>query len=214
MNSVAIIDYGMGNLHSIAKAVEHVADDTTRIEVTRDAAVIRAADRVIFPGVGAIRHCMEELQQLDLVAVIKDVAKDRPLLGICLGMQAMLDHSDENGGVDCLGLIAGHVKRFPADMPGDNHPFLKVPHMGWNQVMQFDHPLWHGIAQNARFYFVHSYYAMPVLDAEVIGRSNYGLEFAAAVGRDNIAAVQFHPEKSQTAGLQLLNNFLNWDGQR
>lgn len=214
MNSVAIIDYGMGNLHSIAKAVEHVADASTRIKVTHDGAVIRAADRVIFPGVGAIKHCMEELQQLELIDVIKAVAQDRPLLGICLGMQAMLDHSDENGGIDCLGLIAGRVKHFPLDMPGDNHRFLKVPHMGWNQVAQFDHPLWQSIPQEARFYFVHSYYAMPVLDAEVIGKSDYGLEFAAAIGRDNIAAVQFHPEKSQTAGLQLLNNFLNWNGQR
>lgn len=214
MNSVAIIDYGMGNLHSIAKAVEHVADGDTRIVISRDADEIRAAERIIFPGVGAIKHCMEELAHYQLTEVLKEVAQDRPLLGVCLGMQALLDHSEENNGVDCLGLIAGRVKHFPLDMPGDNHPFLKVPHMGWNQVTQFDHPIWQGIPQDARFYFVHSYYAMPVLDSEIIGKANYGLEFAAAIGRDNIAAVQFHPEKSQVAGLQLLKNFLGWDGQR
>ena len=213
MKSVAIIDYGMGNLHSIAKAVEHVGGDAV-IEVTRDAARIRAADRVIFPGVGAIRHCMEELQHYALLDVIREVAADRPLLGICLGMQAMLEHSEENDGVDCLGLFAGEVKHFPLDMTDGLGRHLKVPHMGWNQVHQVDHPLWQGIPQDSRFYFVHSYYVEPADPADSLGQCRYGLEFTAAIGSGNRVAVQFHPEKSQSEGLKLLRNFLNWNGQR
>ncbi len=213
MTSVAIIDYGMGNLHSIGKAVEHVAGDL-RVMVTADAATIRRADRVIFPGVGAIRHCMQELQRLGLDDVIREVAGQKPLLGVCLGMQALLQFSEENGGTPALGLFAGQVRRFP---DGLRDPLsgerLKIPHMGWNQVQQRPHPLWAGIPQDSRFYFVHSYYVQPEQSAESAGTTDYGISFASAVARDGIFAVQFHPEKSQHNGLQLLANFIKWNGQ-
>jgi len=212
MNSLAIIDYGMGNLHSIAKAVEHVATDT-RIRISAEPAEILDADRVIFPGVGAIRHCMEELQRTGLDAVVREVAVSRPLLGVCLGMQALMEHSEENNGTDCLGLIPGRVTRFPTDMPDPlTGAALKVPHMGWNAVHQTDHPMWRGIAQDERFYFVHSYYVTPARSADRAGICTYGIYFTSAVAHANLFAVQFHPEKSQHAGLQLLANFLQWDG--
>ncbi|MCP5162765.1 MAG: imidazole glycerol phosphate synthase subunit HisH [Hahellaceae bacterium] len=219
MNTVAIIDYGMGNLHSVAKAVEHVAPDA-RVLVTDDANIIREADRVILPGVGAIRDCMAEIRRLGFDVLVKEVAQDRPLLGICVGMQALMKHSEENGGVDCIGLFPGEV-RFFGDSLADESGRLKVPHMGWNQVQHLvDHPLWHDIPENERFYFVHSYYVdalHPAVDSAdnsfVIGSASYGKQIAAAVGRDNIFAVQFHPEKSQHAGLTLLRNFAHWSGQ-
>lgn len=214
MASIAIIDYGMGNLHSIGKAVEHVAGDQ-RVWVTSDPDTILRATRVIFPGVGAIRDTMAELKRLGLDDTVRRVAEDKPLLGVCLGMQAMLDFSEENEGVDCLGLIGGQVRRFPdglADaLTGER---LKVPHMGWNQVNQSgDHPLWKEIEQDSRFYFVHSYYVDPNDPAHLVGRTEYGTGFAAAVARENLFAVQCHPEKSQHAGLQLLANFVRWDGE-
>lgn len=212
MNSLAIIDYGMGNLHSIAKAVEHVARDT-RIHISADPATILAADRVIFPGVGAIRHCMQELQRTGMDAVIREVAGSRPLLGVCLGMQALMEHSEENGGTDCLGLIPGRVTRFATDMPDPlTGASLKVPHMGWNAVHHNEHPMWHGIGQDERFYFVHSYYVTPARAQDRAGVCRYGIDFTSAVAHANLFAVQFHPEKSQHAGLQLLGNFLQWDG--
>ncbi|BAZ92788.1 imidazole glycerol phosphate synthase subunit HisH [Thiohalobacter thiocyanaticus] len=212
MNSLAIIDYGMGNLHSIAKAVEHVGADT-RIRISADPAHILDADRVIFPGVGAIGHCMEELRRTGLDDVIREVAVSRPLLGVCLGMQALMEHSAENGGTDCLGLIPGRVTRFPADMPDPlTGAALKVPHMGWNAVHHSDHPLWQGIDQDERFYFVHSYYVTPARAEDRAGVCTYGIDFTSAVAHANLFAVQFHPEKSQHAGLQLLANFLRWDG--
>jgi glutamine amidotransferase len=214
MASIAIIDYGMGNLHSIAKAVEHVAGDA-RVWVSAEAETIRRADRVIFPGVGAIRDCMVELQRLGLDAVLREVAQTKPLLGVCLGMQAMLDFSEENDGVDGLGLIPGRVRRFPAGLADPvTGERLKVPHMGWNQIhAASDHPLWKGIADGSRFYFVHSYYVEPADPAHLAGRTEYGLGFASAVARENLFAVQCHPEKSQHAGLQLLANFVRWNGE-
>ena len=213
MTSVAIIDYGMGNLHSIGKAVEHVAGDL-RVNVTADASTIRRADRVIFPGVGAIRDCMQELQRLGLDDVIREVAGQKPLLGVCLGMQALLEFSEENGGTPALGVFAGQVRRFPDGLRDANSgERLKIPHMGWNQVHQYAHPLWAGIPQDSRFYFVHSYFVQPARAQERAGTTDYGIEFTAAVARDGIFAVQFHPEKSQHAGLQLLANFVKWNGQ-
>ncbi|HSH29327.1 MAG TPA: imidazole glycerol phosphate synthase subunit HisH [Thiohalobacter sp.] len=212
MSSLAIIDYGMGNLHSIAKAVEHVAADT-RIHISADPARILAADRVIFPGVGAIGHCMQELQRTGLDAIIREVAVSRPLLGVCLGMQALMAHSEENGGTGCLGLIPGRVTRFATDMPDPlTGAALKVPHMGWNAVHHSEHPMWRGIAQDQRFYFVHSYHVTPARAADRAGVCNYGIDFTSAVTHANLFAVQFHPEKSQHAGLQLLANFLQWNG--
>lgn len=209
MSSVVVIDYGMGNLHSIAKALEHAGG---RVEVSRDPARIRAAERLVFPGVGAIRHCMEELERLELAELIREQAGQRPLLGVCLGMQAMLDFSEENEGTRALGLFPGRVRRFPEGLTDAAGTPLKVPHMGWNQVETRAHPLWDGIASGTRFYFVHSYYVDPARASDVRGWTEYGLGFASAIGRDNVFAVQFHPEKSQQAGLRLLANFLAWDG--
>ena len=208
MNSIAIIDYGMGNLHSVSKALEHVAPQASVI-VTSDAEIIRSADRVILPGVGAMRDCMGEIKRLGFDSLVKEVSAEKPFLGICVGMQALLDYSEENDGVDCIGLFEGPVKHFGETM-FENDVRLKVPHMGWNQVEQtVDHPLWQGIDDQCRFYFVHSYY-VPGDSAEVVGRTQYGKSIAAAVAKDHMFAVQFHPEKSQHAGLQLLKNFAAW----
>ncbi|ADE13276.1 imidazole glycerol phosphate synthase, glutamine amidotransferase subunit [Nitrosococcus halophilus Nc 4] len=207
MSSIAVIDYGMGNLRSVSKALEQVADKV-RVEVTSDPQRIRAADRVVFPGVGAIRDCMNELRHLNLDTIVAQCAADRPFLGICLGMQALLELSEENQGTSCLGILPGQVKHFDA---AEEH--LKVPHMGWNQVHQAHaHPLWRDIPQDCRFYFVHSYYTVPDEPSLIAGRTDYSTSFASALARDNIFAVQFHPEKSQKYGLQLLANFLTWNG--
>ena len=209
MKTVAIIDYGMGNLHSVSKAVEHVAPDT-RVLVTDNADQIRSADRVILPGVGAIRDCMAEIRRLGIDELVREVSADRPLLGICVGMQALMSRSEENGWVDCIDLFQSEV-RFFGDNLTENGERLKVPHMGWNEVRQtMDHPLWHDIPDGDRFYFVHSYYAEAEGNPDIAGCTHYGVDLAAAVARDNIFAVQFHPEKSQTTGLRLISNFLNW----
>jgi glutamine amidotransferase len=211
MNSIAIIDYGMGNLHSIAKAVEHVAADS-RVTVTSSAEDILSADRVIFPGVGGIGHCMQAIIDAGLDQVVVEAAATKPFLGICVGLQALLDSSEENDKTRCLGVISGKVLRFDHRLTDDSGNKLKIPHMGWNQVTQVEHPLWDDIAQNSRFYFVHSYFAMPDDIALVSGRTDYGGEIACALARENLFAVQFHPEKSQHAGLALLKNFSQWDG--
>ncbi len=213
MNSVAIVDYGMGNLRSVSKALECVAPDA-RVLVTSDPQQILEADRVIFPGVGAIHDCIAELSTRGLTAAIRACAADRPFLGICLGMQALFDFSDENGGTQALGILPGRVVRFSASsLDGDNPP-LKIPHMGWNHVQpQRVHPLWHGIPPDSRFYFVHSYYAQPADLGLVAATTSYNAPFACAVARGNLFAVQFHPEKSQRAGLTLLTNFMTWNGE-
>lgn len=209
---IAVIDYGMGNLHSVAKALEHVCPGA-RVSITADPALVEDADRVVFPGVGAIRDCMGEIKRLNVGDVVSQAMKSKPVLAICVGMQALLQSSEENGGVDCLGLLPGEVKFFGDNLVGSEGEKLKVPHMGWNNVQQtIDHPLWQGIEQNSRFYFVHSYYVVPEADAHVAGRCDYGVNFAAALSHNNLFAVQFHPEKSADAGLQLLRNFCNWNG--
>lgn len=213
MNTIAVVDYGMGNLRSVAKALEHVAPQA-KIEVTSDPNVIADADRVVFPGQGAMPDCMREMDQRGLRAPLLDAAKRKPFLGICIGLQMLFDFSDE-GGVAGLGIFRGQVKRFPAEaMVGEDGARLKVPHMGWNHVRQaISHPLWRDIADGSRFYFVHSYYPQAV-DAEIVaGTTCYPFRFTCAVARDNIFAVQFHPEKSQAAGLALLKNFADWNGQ-
>lgn len=214
MSSVAVIDYGMGNLRSVAKALEHVGRGA-RVRVTYDPELIARADRVVFPGVGALRDCMSELARLGLDEAIRDAARTKPFLGICLGMQALFERSDENGGTPGLGIFAGEVRGFARPLldPASGAR-LKVPHMGWNEVRQTrPHPLWEGVAQDSRYYFVHSYYAAPADAAEVAGTARYGHDFAVAVARANVFAVQFHPEKSQQAGLGLLANFMVWDGR-
>lgn len=212
MSSVAIIDYGMGNLHSIAKAVQH-ADPAVAVHVTDYPEAILRADRVVFPGVGAMRDCMGALQARGLTAVVREAATTRPLLGICLGMQALLDESEENGGTACLGLIPGRVVRFPESLVDDRGLALKIPHMGWNRVnpVETGHPVWEGIAPGSWFYFVHSYFASPAKQADVAATTEYPAPFASALAHGNVFAVQFHPEKSQAAGLRLLTNFLHWN---
>ena len=211
--TVAVIDYGMGNLHSVKSALEHVAPEQN-VLVTSDPAVVAAADRVIFPGVGAIRDCMAEIKRLGFDQLLREqIASGKPVLGICVGMQALMDHSEENGGVDCLGILPGQVKFFGEHHQDAEGNPLKVPHMGWNQVQHNNHPLWQGIAQNGRFYFVHSFYIHTSDPALVAATCDYGVQFHAALARGNLFAVQFHPEKSHTLGLQLLKNFLQWDGK-
>ncbi len=211
MKTVAVIDYGMGNLHSAAKALEHVAPDGMRVEVTASPDVILEADRVVLPGVGAIRDCMAEIRRQGVDKLVQQVVQNRPLLGICVGMQVLLEHSEENGGVEGIGLIPGNVKLFGRDLQ-ENGEKLKVPHMGWSQVRQsLDHPLWSGIEDDSRFYFVHSYYVTADNAGDVAGHCHYGLNFDAVLVRDNLFAVQFHPEKSADDGLTLLGNFLRWN---
>ena len=201
--SIAIVDYGMGNVRSVQKAIEHVAPND-QVFLTDDAALISEADRVVFPGQGAMGACMQALNEHGLVDVIKQAAHEKPFLGICLGLQLLFDHSEENGGTDGLSIIPGDVVKF-------DKSDLKIPHMGWNTVKQeFDHPLWHNIDDNARFYSVHSYYVKEADRAVVVGSTDYGIDFTCAIAKDNMFAVQFHPEKSQHDGLQLLTNFVNW----
>jgi glutamine amidotransferase len=215
MNSVAVIDYGMGNLRSVVKAIEHVAPQA-KVLLTSNAAEIARAERVVFPGQGAIAGCMTALDQCHLRDAVLEAVKTKPFLGICLGLQALFDFSEEGGGVQGLKVLPGRVPRFPADEMRDakTGQTLKVPHMGWNQVWQKkSHPMWQGIADGARFYFVHSYYADAADRADIAGETEYGIRFTSAAARANIFAVQFHPEKSAAAGLQLLRNFMDWDGR-
>ena len=210
MSHVAIIDYGMGNLRSVAKAIEHVAPDR-QVVVTSSPAVVAAAERVVFPGQGAMPDCMRELDRRGLRQAVKDAAASKPFLGICIGQQMLFEHSEE-GDVRGLGILPGRVVRFPEDrMAAADGIRLKVPHMGWNGVRQTGpHPLWVGIADSERFYFVHSFYVAPEMADQIAAETDYGLRFTSAVARDNIFAVQFHPEKSAQAGLQLLANFMRW----
>jgi glutamine amidotransferase len=208
--AIAVVDYGMGNLRSVWQALVHVADGREVI-VTADPAVVAAAGRVVFPGQGAMPDCMRELEARGLRLAVLDAAKNKPFLGICIGQQMLFEHSEE-GDVPGLGVFAGRVRRFPADKMVDAQGSkLKVPHMGWNEVRQSQaHPLWNGIEDGARFYFVHSYYVDPVDRGCIAGTTDYGIPFTSAVARDNIFAIQCHPEKSAQAGLALLTNFIHW----
>jgi len=209
MTTVAVIDYGMGNIRSVEKALEYVGQNV-RVVVSQQPGQILAADHIVFPGVGALRDCMSELQRLELQDVIRECAATKPFLGICLGMQALLDDSEENDGTSGLSIITGHARHFATSIDSSA---LKIPHMGWNRVHQsVEHKLWQGIGQDSRFYFVHSYYVDPTSDAHVAATTDYGCNFASAIAHKNIFAVQFHPEKSQHAGLALLKNFIAWDG--
>ncbi|TGD72628.1 imidazole glycerol phosphate synthase subunit HisH [Mangrovimicrobium sediminis] len=212
--SVAVIDYGMGNLHSVASALRHVG--AGEVLVTCDPEAIRAADRVVFPGVGAMRDCMAEIRRLKCDEILAEalVQQHKPVLAICIGMQALMDSSEENDGVPCLGLVPGTVRHFGNPLVAADGERLKVPHMGWNAVDQVrEHPLWAGIENGTRFYFVHSYYVHAQDRELVTGALHYGVDADAALARDNLFAVQFHPEKSHTAGLQLLKNFIEWNGK-
>ncbi|WP_333842105.1 imidazole glycerol phosphate synthase subunit HisH [Pelomicrobium sp.] len=210
---IAVVDYGMGNLRSVAKALEHVSPDA-RVEITRDPAVVEAADRVVFPGQGAMPDCMRELTATGLREAVVAAAREKPFLGICIGLQMLFEWSEE-GNVAGLAVLPGKVLRFPSHAMVDAEGRkLKVPHMGWNQVYPvIEHPLWRGIPTDARFYFVHSYYPEPGDPGLVAAYSLYPFAFTCAVAHGNVFAVQFHPEKSQAVGLQLLANFIAWDGR-
>lgn len=208
--SIVVIDYGMGNLRSVSKAIEHVAGADDKVHITDDPALIRAADRVVFPGQGAARDCMAAISEHHLNQAVLDAARNKPFLGICMGLQVLMTRSEENNGTNLLGLFAGQVRRFlpQRDAHGDQ---LKIPHMGWNQVHQHGkHPLWQGIPQDSRYYFVHSYHVVPEDKTLVSGTTDYGIEFVSVIARDNLFATQFHPEKSADMGLRLLENFVNW----
>ena len=210
---IAVIDYGMGNLRSVAKALRQVAPDA-KVVVTSDAATIRAADKVVLPGQSAMPDCMRELDHSGLRAVVMQVVTDRPFLGICLGLQMLFDASEE-GPTTGLGILGGQVERFrDAAMTDAGGLRLKVPHMGWNRVRQAGaHPLWDGIADGSRFYFAHSYHPVPADPAISAATTDYPIPFTCAIARDNIFATQFHPEKSHHAGLRLLANFAGWNGR-
>ena len=210
MSSIAVIDYGMGNLRSVSKALEHVAPDA-QVYVTSDPALVRRAERVVFPGQGAMPDCMREMDARGLRPAILEAARSKPFLGICIGLQMLFERSEE-GDTPGLGVFPGQVRRFPPEAMKDAQGGkLKVPHMGWNEVVQTEpHPLWRGIADANRYYFVHSFYVEAGNPELVAGYSVYAFPFTCAVAQDNIFAVQFHPEKSQTAGLDLLANFVTW----
>ena len=208
--TVAVIDYGSGNLHSVAKAVEHAGQ--SRVLVTADAKEIQSADRIVLPGVGAMGDCMQGLQERGLDLVVLRVIHEKPLMGICVGMQILTESGEESAGVDALGVFPGQITQFPKSMKNPKGQALKVPHMGWNEVEQRQHPMWNGIADRTRFYFVHSYrYANAAAECAV-GTCEHGAPFAAALSKPNVFAVQFHPEKSHDAGIHLYRNFLTWDG--
>ncbi|MBN9405753.1 MAG: imidazole glycerol phosphate synthase subunit HisH [Burkholderiales bacterium] len=215
--TVAVVDYGMGNLRSVAQAVMHATQDThVNAVITSDAAQVRAAHRVVLPGQGAIADCMRELRESGLLESVLQAAASKPLFGVCVGMQMLLDHSAEGptaAGTQGLGLIAGEVLRF--ELAGQHAPDgsrYKVPQMGWNRVFhRRPHPVWGEQADGQWFYFVHSFYARPKAAAHGAGETEYGVRFASAIARDNIFATQFHPEKSAAQGLQLYRNFLHWD---
>jgi len=211
---IAVLDYGMGNLHSVQCALQRVApqDEVVLAATPEDAA---GADRLLVPGVGAIRDCMAGFVDAGFEPLLRDaIDSGLPVLGVCVGMQLMMRRSEENNGVDCLGLFAEPVKFFGSELQDKSGKRLKVPHMGWNQVTQTRaHPLWAGIDDGSRFYFVHSYYVPADDNDDMAGRTDYGVPLAAAVARGNVFATQFHPEKSADAGLQLLKNFVGWNGR-
>jgi len=215
MQRVAVLDYGSSNLRSVAKALEYVAPDRHQVIVTSDPAEILSAERIVFPGQGAIGDCMKSLHTSCLVDTIIAGIETRPFLGICLGLQSLMSFSDEDGGVACLDVFPGHVRRFRGDAgPGPDGSPRKIPHMGWNEVKwRKPHPLINGIPSGTRFYFVHSYYVVPRDDTVIMGETDYIDRFVSALASGNAFATQFHPEKSAEAGLQLLKNFLAWDGE-
>ncbi len=212
---IAIVDYGMGNLHSVLKSVQaaqKLADVPAEIVLTNQPETVFAADKVIFPGQGAMPDCMGALQKSGLGEAVADGLKNKPFFGICVGAQLLFDHSEE-GNTAGLGWFDGEVKRFSANQHDAGGDRLKIPHMGWNNVHQTQaHPLFKDIAQDTRFYFVHSYYFAPQDSRIVLGTSEYPQPFACVAGKDNVFATQFHTEKSHDGGLLLLRNFLHWNG--
>lgn len=213
MANIVIIDYNMGNLHSVTKALEHVSPDD-EVLLSSKAEDIAVADRVVFPGQGAARDCMQAIDDFGLRESILEAAKTKPFLGICMGMQVLMQFSEENQGTELLGKYKGRISYFGDDHQDPKGNRLKVPQMGWNRVMQSRaHPLWQGIEDGSRFYFVHSYYLHDEPEGLAVGRTDYGFRYSCAIAQDNVFALQCHPEKSSHAGLKLLENFTRWDGQ-
>lgn len=211
MAVVSIADFGTGNLHSVCNAFEALGKHVS-VHATRRAEDIRNADRLVLPGQGAIGTWMNELANSEIRDAVEEAFRTKPILGICLGLQALYARSEEDGGVDGLQELNGEVKRFDSGLI-DSGRKIKIPHMGWSPVKQeCEHPLWQGIPSGCRFYFVHSYYAAAENSNEIAGTTQYGLRFTSAAMRGNLFAVQFHPEKSRQQGLKLLSNFINWDG--
>lgn len=213
LREIVVVDYGMGNLRSVKQALLHVAPANTRISVSENAEQIANADAVVFPGQGAAKACMKALNGIEgLHESVREAAQEKPFLGICMGMQVLMSHSAENGGVDCLGVFKGDVLAF-SDQPNWN-PAHKIPQMGWNQIAQHQtHPLWQGIEDQSRFYFVHSYFVQPSNDSITAGTTEFGLKYTSAIAQGKLFAIQAHPEKSADAGLQLLRNFCAWNGE-
>jgi imidazole glycerol-phosphate synthase subunit HisH len=210
MNKIVVVDYGMGNLRSVAQALRAVAPDA-EVVISGAVADIESADRIVLPGQGAMPDCMRSLRESGVLDALLRAAETKPLLGVCIGEQMLFDASEE-GATAGLGLLPGKVVRFHLDgqMQEDGSRF-KIPQMGWNQVRQTaSHPMWEGIADDSYFYFVHSYFAQPEQAAHTVGQTTYGAPFSCAVARDNIFATQFHPEKSAAAGLQMYRNFVHW----
>lgn len=214
MERIRVINYGGSNLRSVVKAVESVAGKNQHVTVTHNPDELKDADRIVFPGQGAIGDCIDSLVATDLLEAVKEAAVSKPFLGICLGLQSLMSFSEEDGGTDCLDIVKGIVKRFPSDPPAaaDGTP-QKIPHMGWNQVRWAKpHPLNKGIPDGSRFYFVHSYYVAPEDTQHIAARTQYIEDFVSAVSVGTAFATQFHPEKSAEQGQRLLHNFLNWNG--
>lgn len=221
---ITVVDYGMGNLRSVARAVEHASQGRARVEVSDQARAIRQADRIVLPGQGAMRDCMAELHARRLIDPIRDCLGRKPMLGICMGLQVLFEFSEEDPDTPGFGHLKGESVRLDPGVGESGLPKRKIPHIGWNRVKQAGigssagdaacavHPVWRGIADEERFYFAHSYRVRPKDPALVVGSCEYGGEFAAAVAAERLFAVQFHPEKSQRAGLALLTNFIDWTG--
>lgn len=211
MSRIVVLDLGTGNLRSVAKAAEYAAPPTSTVIVTRDTEVINKADRVIVPGQGAIESWLAALADEKLKSALLSALSNKPVLAICVGMQALFDYDHEHGGHQCLGLFRGEVVRFDENRVDGQGLSMKVPQMGWNQVkIKRQHPLWSGIADNSWFYFVHSYFVKAEQPDIITGETEYGITYASAVARDNIFAIQCHPEKSHNAGIKLIENFINW----
>lgn len=212
LREIVVVDYGMGNLRSVKQALLHVAPANTRISVSENADQIANADAVVFPGQGAAKACMKALNNIEgLREAVLDSAKNKPFLGICMGMQVLMTHSQENNGTDCLNLFTGEVKAFAKQ--SDWKAEHKIPQMGWNQIVQTQqHHLWHKIEDKSRFYFVHSYFVSPQDTSIIAGETDFGLNYCSAIAQGSLFAIQAHPEKSANAGLQLLRNFCDWKG--
>ena len=204
MKTIAIIDYGMSNLSSVVKAIEYIAPNE-KVIVSSNAVEIDNSDKIIFPGQGAAKNCMKSIYEKKLEGVIKKNSKEKPFLGICMGMQVLMDFSDENNGTQCLSVIKGKVEKLKSQKNNKK----KIPHMGWNKnIKKNDHPIWHNIKDGSFFYFVHSYYINPLEKSTIIGETEYGKIFSSVIAKNNIIAIQGHPEKSSDVGLQFLKNFI------